>query len=74
MITTSWMAEVMKFMKDEGIDMTHDELFTTKSAHGQFLNEIFIHQGASTAELVLLNEYRLYLWVSIVSDNTSGDG
>jgi hypothetical protein len=64
----------MKFMNDKGIDMTHDLRFSTKSTHGQFLNAIFIRQGASTAELVLLNKCRLFLRVSTMSDIPSSDG
>jgi hypothetical protein len=43
-ITTAWMVEAMKFMKDKGIYMMHNVIFTTNSAHDQFLNSILRHQ------------------------------
>jgi hypothetical protein len=45
---------------DEGIGMMHHVIFTTRSTHDQFLNAIFIRQGAPTAELVLLNPFWLF--------------
>jgi hypothetical protein len=64
----------MKFMADSGIDLSHDVSLPTHCRHDEYLMVVFMWQGASTQELILLNQCWIYLRVTMTADIASVDG
>jgi hypothetical protein len=68
------MVEAMKFMVDSGIDLSRDVSLLTHFRHGEYLMVVFMRQGASTKELIIFNQCRTFLRVTMIADMASVDG
>jgi hypothetical protein len=73
-MTRAWMVEAMKIMADSGIDLSHDASLPTHCVHDGYLMLVFMWQGASTQELILLNQCLILLLVTMIAGVVSGDG
>jgi hypothetical protein len=68
------MAEAMIFMADSGIDLSHVVYLPAHCRNYEYTMVVFMRQGSSTQELILLNQCLIFLWVTTIADVASVDG
>jgi hypothetical protein len=72
-ITRAWMVEAIKLMAESGIDLSHYMYLPIHCRHYEYLMVVFMRQGVSTQELILLNQCRIFMWVTTIADVALGD-